>query len=351
MTLKPLRDWTAVGRRPVWRWRWLIAALTLVCSLPTAAQDSLDDAIHAALTDFNARPFNPIRYREAGRISDDTGAVVYAEVVNPQTDAPYPGVIDWVYVTRQTPSAPWRATFTGDARYRAVFLSLSEALRAQADDTPYRTQAVPDLLAAEALTDYQLPFPHGAFGTIVRSYGDHGTGKIDFDLQAREIAAVKDGEIVFASDRFNLTTFQSAAWWYWNVVIIQHGDHEYSLYGHLAQDSIPAWIRERCSGGIAAANCAVPVRAGDIIGLEGSTGYSTNPHLHLELGQGFGTVPYLDVLDGDGDGDRTEAIYAGYVYAEHNAAFLGYSQDETRAWPYLTVLQALHPQNPNPPRG
>ena len=40
-----------------------------------------------------------------------------------------------------------------------------------------------------------------------------------------------------------INAYASAAWWYWNTVIIQHGEHEFSLYGHLAPDSIPRGSR------------------------------------------------------------------------------------------------------------
>ncbi|MCC6803759.1 MAG: M23 family metallopeptidase, partial [Anaerolineae bacterium] len=189
---------------------------------------------------------------------------------------------------------------------------------------------------------YQFPWADGAWGTVTRSYDRHGVGRIDFDLSAREVAAAKDGVILYANDSHSVNAYASDAWWYWNTIVIRHGDHEYSLYGHLAPDSIPQWIKDGCSDDLSAANCAVPVQAGQIIALEGSTGFSSNPHLHAEFGQAFAVVAYMDSADEDGDGVRAEPIYTGYVYAEHNIGFSGYTPDEAAAWSFGTLQQATH---------
>ncbi len=320
------------------RWLFGLCLLFSIRLIPVIAQDELDAAVEAGLTRYNDLPANPNRYREVARISDLSGAVIYVEVIDPLTEQPYPGVIDWVYMYPE--GTGWVMALPGDPTYRAAYLRLSESLRNLIDDTPYRTAAVHGLVADERLLDYHIPFPPGATGLVTRGYTDHGTGKIDIDLTGREIAAAKTGVIVFASDQYDLTTFQSGAWWYWNTVIIEHGAYEYSLYGHIAFDSIPTWIKLACEDQLNSGNCRVPVNAGDVIGLEGSTGYSTNPHLHLEFGQGYGIIPYLDLLDANRNGIREETISAGYVYGEHNVSFVGYTLAETAAWEYLTRLEA-----------
>ncbi|MBK8021420.1 MAG: M23 family metallopeptidase [Chloroflexi bacterium] len=298
----------------------------------------VDAVIEAAIAEFNMQPTGLTFYREVGRVADEQNAVVYLEVVNRETGIRYPGVIDWLYVNYA--NGTWTAVMPGDANYRAAYRLLSEELKARADelDEEYRTQADPRFAPERERTGYELPFPSGATGTITRSYDLHGKGKIDFDLTAREVSAARDGFIVFANDSNSIQTYQSGAWWYWNTMIIEHGDHQYSLYGHLAPDSIPAWIKDACGVPQLLPDCRVPIQAGDVIGQEGNTGNSTNPHLHVEFGQGFGIVPYLDIFDGDADGDRAEPIFAGYVYAEHNVALNGFSVEEVAAWPYLTVL-------------
>jgi murein DD-endopeptidase MepM/ murein hydrolase activator NlpD len=55
---------------------------------------------------------------------------------------------------------------------------------------------------------------------------------------------------------------------YGNYVVIAHGGNLITLYGHLNQELVAA---------------GQAVHAGDVIGLEGSTGNSTGPHVHFEL--------------------------------------------------------------------
>ncbi|MEV0410744.1 LysM peptidoglycan-binding domain-containing M23 family metallopeptidase [Streptomyces sp. NPDC050448] len=68
-------------------------------------------------------------------------------------------------------------------------------------------------------------------------------------------------------------TVVSAGWGgaYGNEVVIRHADGKYSQYGHLSQLSV---------------SVGQSVTAGQTIGLSGSTGNSTGPHLHFEIRTG-----------------------------------------------------------------
>ncbi len=68
-------------------------------------------------------------------------------------------------------------------------------------------------------------------------------------------------------------TVVSAGWGgaYGNEVVIRHADGKYSQYGHLSQLSV---------------SVGQAVSAGQQIGLSGSTGNSTGPHLHFEIRTG-----------------------------------------------------------------
>ncbi len=81
-------------------------------------------------------------------------------------------------------------------------------------------------------------------------------------------------------------TVVSAGWAgaYGNEVVIRHADGKYSQYAHLSSLSVSS---------------GQSVTAGQSIGLSGSTGNSTGPHLHFEIrtGQSYGSdidpVAYL----------------------------------------------------------
>ena len=59
-----------------------------------------------------------------------------------------------------------------------------------------------------------------------------------------------------------------------NHVIIDHGDFTFATYGHLQQNSVDVEVGDS-------------VGSGHQIGRIGNTGYSTGPHLHLEVSNGW----------------------------------------------------------------
>lgn len=77
------------------------------------------------------------------------------------------------------------------------------------------------------------------------------------DAQGTPVMAAKDGEVISAGSNGG----------YGNQVAVDHGGGIVSTYAHLSQI--------RISKG--------KVKKGDVIGLMGSTGSSTAPHLHLEI--------------------------------------------------------------------
>ena len=84
------------------------------------------------------------------------------------------------------------------------------------------------------------------------------------------IYAADNGVIVYAGWSQN----RDGTPGYGNLVIIDHLDGWHTFYGHLSQINVTAANRST---------------AGMIIGLAGSTGNSTGPHLHFEMR--YNTVP------------------------------------------------------------
>jgi len=329
----------------------ICCALFLVGACPAGAQSptpdrSLDVAVVEALLDHQRNSGSPFYYVEVGRTFDADGAVLYLTLHDLHTRDVVPGIVDWGVALRE--AGQWRIALPGDPAYTTMFERLSPDVRARIDDSEYRAEADPVIAAALTLDDYQFPWEDGRWATVTRSFDRHGTGKIDFDLSGRAVTAAKDGIVVYANDSYNRNTYASGAWWYWNTIVIEHGPHEYSLYGHLEPGSIVPRIKERCGSDLSRANCFVPVEAGEVIALEGNTGYSQNYHLHFETGQRYGIAAYVDVHDGDGDGDRRDLVYGAYIYAEHNVAFTGYTPEQVAGWPWGTLRQALHRPSPRP---
>jgi murein DD-endopeptidase MepM/ murein hydrolase activator NlpD len=311
----------------------LLILLGLSAAFQTFPDTTLDTVISQAL-DRNNQPFF---YRELGRTFNDAGGVVYLALEDRETGERIPDIVDWLVIVRR--DGIWQAFLPGDYGYRAAFDALSPNILTSLDDSRFRMEYEPSLTPPEILLNYELPWEDGRWATVTRSFADHGTGRIDFDLSSRAIVAAKDGIIIYATDTNTANTYGTGAWWRWNVVIIQHGDHEYSLYGHLAPDSLVSWIPAGCTEDFSQANCNVPIRAGEVLAEEGSTGYSSSPHLHVEFGQAFGIVGY---------GNASDSIaYTGYVYAEHNVGFSGYTPQEVSSWAYGRLVQAMHNPAPN----
>ena len=84
------------------------------------------------------------------------------------------------------------------------------------------------------------------------------------------IRAARSGKVVYRESRFNTHHWNKRNLHRCNVVEIEHDDGSEAKYAHLAWRSVYPKVGER-------------VRAGQVIGLSGWTGYATYPHLHFGL--------------------------------------------------------------------
>ena len=101
------------------------------------------------------------------------------------------------------------------------------------------------------------------------------------DLNEVEVVAAAPGTIIFKSDGnfdrscgFNSNT--------WNAVYVRHSDNSVAWYGHLK------------NGSLTTKAVGETVAAGEKLGIVGSSGNSTGPHLHFELYNAAGQLqdPY-----------------------------------------------------------
>lgn len=114
--------------------------------------------------------------------------------------------------------------------------------------------------------DFVLTSPFGDRRNPFTKARDFHAG---LDMAARtgtEIHAPADGVVLFAG-RYSLQ--RSVAWWrYGNLVILGHGEHFLTVFGHCEEVLVEKGDR---------------VAQGDPIATVGSTGMSTSPHLHYEI--------------------------------------------------------------------
>ena len=156
---------------------------------------------------------------------------------------------------------------------------------------PTPAQAVPATTAADgaqsaAAVSAPVPLPTAAFrpiwplrGQITTYFGEVGPtsphGHTGIDISAAwgtPVAAAADGVVVSQGDTGD---------GYGTKIVIDHPGGFETLYGHLSSAGVDAGDQ---------------VRQGQMIGREGSTGYSTGPHLHFEVHQGDDLVDPLALL-------------------------------------------------------
>jgi murein DD-endopeptidase MepM/ murein hydrolase activator NlpD len=109
------------------------------------------------------------------------------------------------------------------------------------------------------------------YGTFVFPTVEHWLSGTDYrpDLNHYGVDfAGSMGNAIYAVDAGTVVYAGWNTWGYGNMIMLDHGNGWQSLYGHLSQINV---------------QCGQSVGQGDIIGLMGSTGHSTGPHLHFEL--------------------------------------------------------------------
>jgi murein DD-endopeptidase MepM/ murein hydrolase activator NlpD len=122
---------------------------------------------------------------------------------------------------------------------------------------------------------YSLPYAAGSayrvdqgFNGRYSHYGDFQYA-VDWNMpEGTPIHAARDGVVVGVKDTSNEggpdKKYQNSA----NYIMIKHDDGTIGEYAHLQQYGVKTRLGER-------------VRAGQLIGLSGNTGYSSGPHLHF----------------------------------------------------------------------
>jgi len=133
---------------------------------------------------------------------------------------------------------------------------------------------------SNALQDYECgtrTYDNGSYDHAGIDYFGWPFGWYQMDNNQVEIVAAADGVILQRFDgRFDRScSFNGAQW---NAVYLMHADSTVSWYGHLKKNSVtPKVVGDN-------------VVAGEYLGVMGSSGNSTGPHLHFEVYDGSGNL-------------------------------------------------------------
>jgi len=120
--------------------------------------------------------------------------------------------------------------------------------------------------------------------------GHRAHGGVDFSTPVgTPVMATQGGVVVASTNRYEGDKK------YGEVVVIEHLNGLRSLYAHLTKRSV---------------NVGDEVAAGEPIGLSGSTGHSTGPHLHLEAFKDGQRIDPKNLLANLEDGALTSAVNA-----------------------------------------
>ena len=129
--------------------------------------------------------------------------------------------------------------------------------------------------SSENVVKYKFPFKTGEKYMLSQgNYGEFshtGSSKFAFDFNMKEgssVCAARDGIVAEIRDGGTVGKDDEKFIREGNHIVIYHSDGTLAMYSHLQNGGIKVKLGEY-------------VKAGDIIGLSGNTGYTNGPHLHF----------------------------------------------------------------------
>ncbi len=124
---------------------------------------------------------------------------------------------------------------------------------------------------------YLLPFSAGKSYRVGQGYNGHfshsGINALDFNMpEGSNICATRAGTVVTVKEDSNSGCKSSKCKDQANYILIYHKDGTFASYVHLKFQGAKVKPGDK-------------IEAGQVIGLSGNTGWSSGPHLHLEIYQ------------------------------------------------------------------
>lgn len=160
-------------------------------------------------------------------------------------------------------------------RLLVIFLLLTSACFSQTQ-VDY---SIRDLKGGKFVNDntpvYLLPFEKGKKVFLIQAYeskmSHKGERALDFKVKKRtKICAARDGVVIAAREDSDNGGLKPENLSDGNYISIRHYDGSVAHYWHLIKDGVLV-------------NMGDTVKAGQLIGKTGNTGYSAFPHLHFEV--------------------------------------------------------------------
>jgi murein DD-endopeptidase MepM/ murein hydrolase activator NlpD len=134
-------------------------------------------------------------------------------------------------------------------------------------------------------TPQQLASPLSNALVVTSSFGMREHPMIGQELEHHGVdLAASAGTPIMAAAR-GIVVWRGNKLGYGNCIVIRHGTHLSTIYGHLSHLGV---------------HIGQPVSKGEVIGLSGSTGFSTGPHLHFEVRRDGTPVEPLALLSRPG---------------------------------------------------
>ena len=266
---------------------------------PDETTIKIEQAITAGMTQrAEFQPVYSITQSQVANVRVSSGeawASAWLTVLDPETGEAIPTEPGLVLL--QNAGDVWTPAFPGDDMwFKWLNEAPEEVLPAGEKEywlLVYQETAVN--LPEAALTGYLLPWPNGLTrklsGSVVHdSYIPSGNSHYAFDFylsqQMWNIHASKAGTVWMWKDSVPTNDHNDV-----NYIVLKDSSNTYQLYLHLAQNSIPVWLKA----------VGTPVQQGQLIGIADNTGASTGHHLHFMVH----TNPYsywgrsVDITFGD----------------------------------------------------
>lgn len=307
-----VRQGDTMSKKKFWKWLVLLGCM-IVFSFSLAhttmaspekgpdvqqTEPSLTPEIQTAVEEALTRtPYQPEQPSEKWIILDQTVGADWAIVMAELDDEAVMGRVlsDLIYViARRENETGWRAITFYDSEWQNWLDVMPESILSPDMKAYLWTIGTPMISQTQSVIYY---FPWACQEPAKVNQGHHDTYAIDFGLIGNNVVASSvDGSVTFAKWDSNTQCIcrawtgyrctggwgmpnnpsQSCPWTEANRVLINDADGVTTWYLHLAYDSIPTKFKKDYTS-----SPPEPVSHGETIGLEGSTGWSTGPHLHF----------------------------------------------------------------------